>query len=189
MKHYIIHQVTTQIHPIVTEPQFSQLHIDQTVTGCLQETETSVYIQEKASWQEPVEDMTRSYLRIRDLGEDGGQALRQQHRSPAPEQELRGAHGLLPNHSLPVVLLSAPCPVSSSSSSSSFVLCLCGCSQWRRVQDKTTMALQVIDYFPPIQSYLLLCLLHCRNQTSRTLSLTENGSSTMEGASLAVRVH
>ncbi len=55
-------------------------------------------------------DVSGSYLRIRDLGEHGGQALRQQHCSPAPRQELRWTYRLIPNHSLPLFLPAATLP-------------------------------------------------------------------------------
>lgn len=55
-------------------------------------------------------DLSGSYLRIRDLGEHRGQALRQQHCSPAPQQELRWTYRLIPNHSLPLVLPAATLP-------------------------------------------------------------------------------
>lgn len=61
-----------------------------------------------------VEDMhgtpSGSYLWIRDLGEHEGPALRQKHCSPAPQKELRGAHRLFPNHSLPFFLPEATLP-------------------------------------------------------------------------------
>lgn len=66
-------------------------------------------------------DVSGSYLRIRDLGEHGGQTLRQQHCSPAPQQELRQAYRLIPNHSLPSFSLQPPCPLFLSS----FSACTC----------------------------------------------------------------
>lgn len=62
--------------------------------------------------------VSASYLWIRDLGEHGGQALKQQHCSPAPQQELRWTHRLNPNHSLPLFLPAVTLPPLS------FFLCL-----------------------------------------------------------------
>ena len=70
-----------------------------------------------------------SYLRIRDLGEHGGQALGQQHCSPAPQQGLRWTYRLIPNHLLPLFLPAATLPPLSLSLcfslSASFSLSVC----------------------------------------------------------------
>lgn len=77
-------------------------------------------------------DVSGSYLRIRDLGEHGGQALGQQHCSPALQQELRWIYRLIPNHTLPLFLPAATlpplCPSSSASSSFSLSVCLPACA-------------------------------------------------------------
>lgn len=55
-------------------------------------------------------DVSGSYLRIRDLREHGGQTLRQQHSSPAPQQQLRWIYRLISSHSLSLCHSAATLP-------------------------------------------------------------------------------
>lgn len=80
-----------------------------------------------------------SYLRVRDLGEDGGQTLRQQ--QSAPQQGLRWTYRLILNHSLPLFLPAATLPPLSLCLFLSSSLSLSACLRWRRGKDRTTMAL------------------------------------------------
>ena len=143
-----------------------------------------------------------SYLRVRDLGEDGGQTLRQQ--QSAPQQGLRWTYRLIPNHSLPLFLPAATLPPLSLCLSSS--LFLSACLRWCRGEDRTTMALwwlMVTMVLTPSShpqlsaALLLLCFAFPPLNTAGTpathwhtpLQAAENCSTTMQGAKPAVVVH
>lgn len=63
-------------------------------------------------------DILGSYLGIRDLGEDGWEALEQQHSSPAPQKQQGWTQRLIPDHFLPLSLPTLTLPPLG------FLLCL-----------------------------------------------------------------
>lgn len=145
-----------------------------------------------------------SYLWIRDLGEHKGPALRQKHCSPAPQKELRWAHRLFPNHSLPLFLTEATLPRLPFFllMSSSFSLCLPACAgavhrtgpQWPlklinsgyAAEEHPQLSVSLLLYL------LLFCQKHYRNWGGKhrrlPLQPAQNCSCTMGGASPADRL-
>lgn len=111
----------------------------------------------------------QTYLRIRDLGENQRQTLRQQQSPPDPQEELRWASRQFTDHPLPWFSLHPPYPLPPSSFGSLFFfLCLPPCLHWRRLQDRTTMALWMIDNGYDAKDHPQLFLLPSHNNTSGT---------------------
>lgn len=144
-------------------------------------------------------DVSGSYLRIRDLGEHGGQTLRQQHCSPALQWELRWTYGLIPNHSLPLFLPAATLPPLSLffclflSSFFSLSACLPALAPYTG-QDHNgpgwlmVTVLLTASSHPHLSAPLLLYRFPFSHRLT-PLQAAQKCSTTMKGANLAVRVH